>query len=80
MKIHDTGGKDRFAPRDYEKAFLDNPADSFAIYQLRDSGDAAQLRYMNYEYLEKKDFLPKRRTMPPSMRATLTAGAIRRIN
>lgn len=24
--------KDRFAPQDYEKAFLNNPADSFAIY------------------------------------------------
>ena len=30
--------KDRFAPPDYEKAFLDNTADSFAIYQLRDKG------------------------------------------
>ena len=31
--------KDRFASQDYEKAFLDNPADSFAIYQLRDNDD-----------------------------------------
>ena len=46
--------KDRFAPRDYEKAFLDNPADSFAIYQLLDSDDTARLHFMNYEYLEKK--------------------------
>lgn len=46
--------KDRFAPQDYEKAFLDNPGDSFAIYQLRDSEDAALLRFMNSEYLEKK--------------------------
>lgn len=46
--------KDRFAPRDYEKAFLDNPADSFAIYQLRDNDDTARLHYMNSEYLEKK--------------------------
>ena len=46
--------KDRFAPQDYEKTFLDNLADSFAIYQLRDSEDTAQLRYMNSEYLEKK--------------------------
>jgi len=46
--------KDRFAPQDYEKAFLDNPADSFAIYQLRDSDDTARLHFMNYEYLEKK--------------------------
>ena len=46
--------KDRFAPPDYEKAFLDNPADSFAIYQLRDNDNTAQLRFMNAEYLEKK--------------------------
>lgn len=46
--------KDRFAPQDYEKAFLDKPADSFAIYQLRDNDDTAYLHYMNSEYLEKK--------------------------
>ena len=46
--------KDRFAPQDYEKAFLDNPADSFAIYQLRDNDDTVQLHYMNSEYLEEK--------------------------
>ena len=46
--------KDRFAPQDYEKAFLDKPADSFAIYQLRDNDNTAQLRFMNAEYLEKK--------------------------
>ena len=46
--------KDRFAPQDYEKAFLDNPADSFAIYQLRDNDDTARLHYMNFEYLEKE--------------------------
>ena len=47
--------KDRFAPQDYEKAFLDNPADSFAIYQLRDNDDTVQLHYMNSEYLEEKE-------------------------
>ena len=46
--------KDRFAPQDYEKAFLDNPSDSFAIYQLRDNDDTARLHYMNSKYLEKK--------------------------
>ena len=46
--------KDRFAPPDYEKAFLSNPADSFIIYQLRDNDNTAQLRFMNAEYLEKK--------------------------
>ena len=46
--------KDRLTPPDYEKAFLDNTADSFIIYQLRGSDDTAQLRFMNAEYLEKK--------------------------
>ena len=46
--------KDRFAPQDYEKAFLDNPADSFIIYQLRGSDYTAQLRFMNAEYLAQK--------------------------
>ena len=46
--------KDRLTPPDYEKAFLDNTADSFAIYQLRDNDNTAQLRFMNAEYLEKK--------------------------
>ena len=46
--------KDRFAPQDYEKVFLDNPADSFAIYQLRNSADTAQLRFMSSAYLEQK--------------------------
>ena len=52
--------KDRFVPQDYEKAFLDNPADSFAIYQLRDNDDTVQLRYMNSEYLEKKGLSARR--------------------
>ena len=52
--------KDRFAPQDYEKAFLDNPGDSFAIYQLRDNDDTARLRYMNSEYLEKKGLSARR--------------------
>ena len=52
--------KDRFAPPDYEKAFLDNTADSFAIYQLRDNDGTAQLRFMNAEYLEKKGLSARR--------------------
>ena len=46
--------KDRLTPPDYEKAFLDNTADSFIIYQLRDNDNTAQLRFKNAEYLEKK--------------------------
>lgn len=46
--------KDRFVPPGYEKAFLDNTADSFSIYQLRDNDNTAQLRFMNAEYLAQK--------------------------
>lgn len=47
--------KDRFAPQpDYEVAFLNNPADSFAIYQLKDGENTAMLRFMNSEYLNQK--------------------------
>ena len=52
--------KDRLTPPDYEKAFLDNTADSFAIYQLRDNDGTAQLRFMNAEYLEKKGLSARR--------------------
>ncbi len=48
--------KDRFAVEmpDYEKAFLENPADSFAIYQLKRSDETTELRFMGTEYLDKK--------------------------
>ena len=47
--------RDRFAPqRDYEEAFLNNPADSYAIYQLRDGEDTAMLRFMGSEYLDQQ--------------------------
>ena len=65
--------KDRFAPRDYEKAFLDNPADSFAIYQLLDSDDTARLHFMNYEYLEKKGLSARRENY-----AAVYAGSLNR--
>lgn len=49
--------KDRFAPMpDYEAVFLNNPADSYAIYQFRDGENTAALRFMNSEYLEQKGF------------------------
>lgn len=47
--------KNRFASMpDYEAAFLNNPADSYAIYQLRDGEDMTALRFVNSEYLEQK--------------------------
>ena len=65
--------KDRFAPQDYEKAFLDNPGDSFAIYQLRDNDDTARLHYMNSEYLEKKGLSARRENY-----AAVYAGSLNR--
>ncbi len=48
--------KDRFAVEtpDYEKAFFENPADSFAIYQLKRSDKTTELHFMGTEYLDKK--------------------------
>lgn len=41
-------------PQDIEQAFLNNIADTFAIYQLRNSDDTAELRFMGTEYLQSK--------------------------
>ncbi len=47
--------KDRFSSApDHEAAFLNNPADSFAIYQLNRGDDTAGLRFMNSDYLAQK--------------------------
>ncbi len=50
--------KDRFVEQrpDYEKAFFDNPADSFLIYQLRRDDDTTHLRFMSSEYLEREGY------------------------
>lgn len=40
---------------DMEQAFLNNPADAFAIYQLRNADDTAMLRFMNTDYLQKNN-------------------------
>jgi hypothetical protein len=53
--------KDRFVPLpDYEAAFLNNPADSYAIYQLRNTDDTAMFRFMNSKYLNQKGFAIER--------------------
>lgn len=53
--------KDRFAPQpDYEAAFLNNPADSYAVYQLKDGEGTAALRFMNSEYLDQKGLVIER--------------------
>lgn len=40
--------------QDVEQAFLNNPADAFAIYQLRNVDDTAELRFMGTDYLQSK--------------------------
>ena len=41
-------------PQDIEQTFLNKIADAFAIYQLRNSDDTAELRFMGTEYLQSK--------------------------
>ena len=41
-------------PQDIEQVFMNNSADAFAIYQLRNSDDTAGLRFMGTEYLHSK--------------------------
>ena len=41
-------------PQDIEQAFMNNPANAFAIYQLRNSDGTAELRFMGTEYLQSK--------------------------
>jgi uncharacterized protein YciU (UPF0263 family) len=45
---------DDLKPKDIEQAFLSNPADAFAIYQLRNADDTAELRFMATDYLQRK--------------------------
>lgn len=51
--------KDKLAPptqkRDFEAEFLSGTADAYVIYQLRDTPDTAELRFMNSDYLQRKD-------------------------
>lgn len=42
-----------------EQAFLENPGDTYAIYQLKRDDFAADLRFMNSEYLQKKGIEPQ---------------------
>jgi len=41
-----------------EQAFLNNPADSYAIYQLKRNDEAADFAFMRYEWLESKGLKP----------------------
>ena len=42
----------------WQKAFLQNPADSYCIYQLRRDPELAELRFMNSHYLREHDIEP----------------------
>ena len=42
-----------------EQAFLENPGDTYAIYQLKRDDATADLRFMNSEYLQKKGIEPQ---------------------
>ena len=58
--------KDEVPPMDLElirqkreQAFLENPGDTYAIYQLKRDDATADLRFMNSEYLQKKGIEPQ---------------------
>ena len=42
----------------WQKAFLQNPADSYCIYQLRRDPELAELRFMNSQYLREHGLEP----------------------
>ena len=42
-----------------EQAFLENPGDTYAIYQLKRDDATADIRFMNSEYLQKKGIEPQ---------------------
>lgn len=58
--------KDEVPPMDLElirqkreQAFLENPGDTYAIYQLKRDDSTADIRFMNSEYLQKKGIEPQ---------------------
>ena len=58
--------KDEVPPMDLElikqkreQAFLESPGDTYAIYQLKRDDATADIRFMNYEYLQKKGIDPQ---------------------
>ena len=58
--------KDEVPPMDLElikqkreRAFLESPGDTYAIYQLKRDDSTADLRFMNSEYLQKKGIEPQ---------------------
>ena len=58
--------KDQIPPMDMEivrqkreQAFQESPGDTYAIYQLKRDDATADIRFMNYEYLQKKGIEPQ---------------------
>lgn len=58
--------KDQIPPMDMEivrqkreQAFHESPGDTYAIYQLKRDDATADIRFMNYEYLQKKGIDPQ---------------------
>ena len=58
--------KDEVPPMDLElirqkreRAFLESPSDTYAIYQLKRDDSTADIRFMNSEYLQKKGVEPQ---------------------
>ena len=58
--------KDQIPPMDMEivrqkreQAFQESPGDTYAIYQLKRDDATADIRFMNYEYLQKKGIDPQ---------------------
>ena len=43
-----------------ETRFMENPADSYCIFQLKNEPETSDLRFMNSEYLDKKGLQPER--------------------
>ena len=46
------------AENKWQKAFLDNPADSYCIYQLKRNDEAAELLFMSSNYLQEHNLEP----------------------
>ena len=60
-------------PQDLEQAFLNNPADAFGIYQVKDGAEYRDIRYERYDQLEKQGTLPDRSNYDFVYMAALTS-------
>lgn len=67
---------------DMEQAFINNPADCFAIYQVKSGEEYRDLRFERYDQLEKQGIVPDRANYDCVYTAPLTApgGTIDRLD